>query len=65
MKALVENRDWDGLEIFAKSKKSPIGYEVGVSIVFPTQSHIRLPAMGGTSRIYRQSPTGFIICSEM
>jgi len=27
MKALVEVRDWDGLEAFAKSKKSPIGYE--------------------------------------
>jgi hypothetical protein len=28
MKALVEVRDWEGLELFAKSKKSPVGYEV-------------------------------------
>lgn len=27
LKALVEVRDWDGLEQFAKSKRSPIGYE--------------------------------------
>lgn len=27
MKALATNKDWDGLEAFAKSKKSPIGYE--------------------------------------
>lgn len=27
MKALTCNRDWEGLEAFAKSKKSPIGYE--------------------------------------
>lgn len=27
MKALTSNRDWEGLEAFAKSKKSPIGYE--------------------------------------
>lgn len=27
LKALASNRDWEGLEAFAKSKKSPIGYE--------------------------------------
>lgn len=27
MKSLIEVRDWEGLETFAKSKKSPIGYE--------------------------------------
>lgn len=27
MKTLVELRAWDDLETFAKSKKSPIGYE--------------------------------------
>jgi hypothetical protein len=27
IKALARNKDWDGLEAFAKSKKSPIGYE--------------------------------------
>jgi hypothetical protein len=27
LKALAELKDWDGLETFAKSKKSPIGYE--------------------------------------
>jgi hypothetical protein len=27
IKALARNKDWDGLETFAKSKKSPIGYE--------------------------------------
>lgn len=27
LKALAESKDWDGLEAFAKSKKSPIGYE--------------------------------------
>lgn len=28
VRALVEIRDWENLEKFAKSKKSPIGYEV-------------------------------------
>lgn len=28
LKALTEVRDWEGLEAMAKSKKSPIGYEV-------------------------------------
>ncbi|WWC69699.1 uncharacterized protein I206_103642 [Kwoniella pini CBS 10737] len=27
LKALAERKDWEGLESFAKSKKSPIGYE--------------------------------------
>ena len=27
IKALARNKDWEGLEAFAKSKKSPIGYE--------------------------------------
>jgi hypothetical protein len=27
IKALAGNKDWDGLEAFAKSRKSPIGYE--------------------------------------
>ena len=27
IKALARNKDWEGLENFAKSKKSPIGYE--------------------------------------
>jgi len=27
LKALAHIRDWEGLESFAKSKKSPIGYE--------------------------------------
>jgi hypothetical protein len=30
LKALVNVRDWEGLEAFAKSKKSPIGYEAFV-----------------------------------
>lgn len=29
LKGLVEKRDWEGLEKFAFSKKSPIGYLVG------------------------------------
>lgn len=28
LRALVEVRDWDNLEKLAKSRKSPIGYEV-------------------------------------
>lgn len=27
LKVLVELKDWEGLDAFAKSKKSPIGYE--------------------------------------
>lgn len=27
LKALARNKDWDGLEAFARYKKSPIGYE--------------------------------------
>ncbi|KAL8276676.1 hypothetical protein RQP46_010944 [Phenoliferia psychrophenolica] len=38
MKALVEVRDWDGLEAFAKSKKSPIGYEPWVDHLIATGS---------------------------
>ena len=30
MKALAEKEDWEELEKFAKSKKSPIGYLVGI-----------------------------------
>ena len=30
VRALAESRDWIELEKFAKSKKSPIGYEVGI-----------------------------------
>jgi len=33
LKALIEVRDWDGLESFAKSKKSPIGYEPFVELL--------------------------------
>ena len=40
MKALTSNRDWEGLEAFAKSKKSPIGYEpFVVSILSGWQQH--------------------------
>ncbi|KAM0749316.1 vacuolar protein sorting-associated protein 16 [Meredithblackwellia eburnea MCA 4105] len=39
MKALVEVRDWEGLETFAKSKKSPIGYEPWVEHLISTGSH--------------------------
>lgn len=39
MKALVELRDWEALETFAKSKKSPIGYEPFVSHLISTGSH--------------------------
>ncbi|KAK4687137.1 vacuolar protein sorting-associated protein 16, partial [Tremellales sp. Uapishka_1] len=31
LKALAANKDWEGLEAFARSKKSPIGYEPFVS----------------------------------
>lgn len=31
MRALIEQRDWEALEAFARSKKSPIGYEPFVS----------------------------------
>jgi hypothetical protein len=27
LRALTETKDWEGLDAFAKSKKSPIGYE--------------------------------------
>lgn len=39
MKSLIEVRDWDGLEAFAKSKKSPIGYEPWVEHLVSTGSH--------------------------
>ena len=39
MKALVEVRDWDGLDVFAKSKKSPIGYEPWVEHLIATGAH--------------------------
>jgi indole-3-glycerol phosphate synthase len=35
LQGLVEIRDWEELEKFAKSKKSPIGYEVREMQVFP------------------------------
>jgi hypothetical protein len=34
LKALAKHKDWDGLEAFGKSKKSPIGYEPFV-VCFP------------------------------
>lgn len=39
MKALVEVRDWEGLETFANSKKSPIGYEPWVEHLIASGSH--------------------------
>lgn len=36
LKALAHHGDWDGLEAFAKSKKSPIGYEPFVVRPWPT-----------------------------
>lgn len=42
LKALTELKDWDGLEAFAKSKRSPIGYEPfvvsGNGILLPISS---------------------------
>ena len=40
MKALVEVRDWEGLDTFARSKKSPIGYEPWVEHLLAT-GHLR------------------------
>jgi Vps16, C-terminal region len=34
LQGLVETRDWEELEKFAKSKKSPIGYEVCEKQIF-------------------------------
>jgi len=36
LKALAAAGDWTGLETFAKSKKSPIGYEPFVVSVLPS-----------------------------
>lgn len=36
MRALIEQRDWEQLESFAKSKKSPIGYEPWVEQLLAT-----------------------------
>jgi hypothetical protein len=58
LKALTANRDWEGLEAFAKSKKSPIGYEpfvvsaIGVinqNTADPLQ--IRIISSASTSRL--------------
>ena len=38
LKSLIELRDWDALETFAKSKKSPIGYEPFVDLLVATGS---------------------------
>lgn len=38
MNALIELRDWEALETFAKSKKSPIGYEPFVQKLISTGS---------------------------
>ena len=40
VRALAESRNWLELERFAKSKKSPIGYEVGTRV--PAFFHIIL-----------------------
>lgn len=37
LKALVKQRDWESLEKFANSKKSPIGYQVYSKLL--TYSH--------------------------
>jgi hypothetical protein len=44
IKALARNKDWEGLEAFAKSKKSPIGYEPFVVGLFYR------PSSGGAER---------------
>lgn len=36
LKSLTEIRDWEQLELFAKSKKSPIGYEPFVEHLLAT-----------------------------
>jgi hypothetical protein len=41
IKALARNKDWEGMEAFAKSKKSPIGYEpFVVSCLGPNQQGV-------------------------
>lgn len=54
LKALVELKDWEGLDAFAKSKKSPIGYEPFVvsmkfQLIGGTLSD-RAPFVGSTAR---------------
>ncbi|KAK4048038.1 Vacuolar protein sorting-associated protein 16 [Microbotryomycetes sp. JL201] len=39
MKALVSLRDWESLELFARSKKSPIGFEPWVEHLIATGHH--------------------------
>ncbi|KAK4049105.1 Vacuolar protein sorting-associated protein 16 [Microbotryomycetes sp. JL221] len=39
LKALVSIRDWESLELFARSKKSPIGYEPWVDHLVSTGHH--------------------------
>lgn len=41
LKALARNKDWDGLENFSKSKKSPIGYEPFVVSLSPAVRYPR------------------------
>lgn len=39
LRALVHLRDWDALDAFARSKKSPIGYEPWVEHLVSTGNH--------------------------
>jgi hypothetical protein len=63
MKALVEVRDWDGLDAFVKAKRSPVGYE-------PLVEHLRLNGMLRQAVSYipkcesRNRVELFVRCSE-
>ncbi|WVR04982.1 hypothetical protein IAU60_001994 [Kwoniella sp. DSM 27419] len=57
LRALAERKDWEGLEAFAKSKKSPIGYEPFVTHLLaltppqPTQAASFVPRCDARAKV--------------
>ncbi|KAI7898789.1 Vps16, C-terminal region-domain-containing protein [Cokeromyces recurvatus] len=63
LRALVEARDWENLEKLAKSKKSPIGYEIGAFKEAGEQAFLNKDVEG--LREVRAKCTNHIVAQEL
>ncbi|KAI7862783.1 Vps16, C-terminal region-domain-containing protein [Spinellus fusiger] len=63
LRALVEMRDWENLEKLAKSKKSPIGYEIGAFKEAGEQAFLNKDVEG--LRLVRAKCTNHIVAQEL
>ncbi|KAI8887949.1 hypothetical protein K501DRAFT_174170 [Backusella circina FSU 941] len=63
LRALVEIRDWENLEKLAKSKKSPIGYEIGAFKEAGEQAYLNKDVAG--LRQVRAKCTNHLVAQEL